>query len=571
MAKEVSFEEAHSSLSRDLKLYRQRDLRQTLFFKVASRTFGPPKSRLRRIIAPPMESRECERSERERVAPVLPNSRENPDRQVRESVIPEIDPTPSCTDWISERKKLRSQLDSMGDVEKWLLGKPSLTETEVRVQDRISEERSKSQKSHATSQVTVSRNQCVNTPRIQQPSPEALAILDRYLHQRRMRLVDLYNQTDKNKMKTIYSKDLKAVRKEAQLPLSNLQVENLIVSLSSKSPNCIEYKELSRGRYVWGKENVVEHHRNMMAKSVGYFLSPEDHKPSHANVQSVSVQSGSFQDVREGSSLSSGLGSSYSRSQFLQVPPTILEEMRPVSYEDMEEMGKAYREGKRRAKSHTRLLDWLEQCRLVRSGNPAVDAHSLPSTFGGEMADLVDQYRRQCLQQYHTILKLCHVHRVCLSEKLLERALLYPGDKLIQASGYHLNIRQPGINTFSIKDLPRARSSKGEASHGGLEMDAERKRGIPSKTPYPPRAYVKRVKVRVRGDMKGKTETLSCWTTFEKFQEMICNLKRRFPYYFRTSEDNAFWPGHLVDKLRIYLPQACKKQQSLERQITKKD
>ncbi|XP_063283463.1 EF-hand calcium-binding domain-containing protein 12 [Pelobates fuscus] len=565
MAKEVLFKDPLMPVENDPNQYRQRDLSQTLFFRVACRTFGPPKSRTRRIIAPPMDKFESGKPKPEEMFLESPESSVKPDTDKR-TPIHGRESSMSCADWISERKKFRTQLDNMGDVANWLQGKSLLTEIEVRMQETMSEERSKSQKSQTTIQDGDSEQHVVRSPQIQftkptihQPSPEALGLLDSYLHQRRLRLVDLYNQTDKNKREKISSKDLKAVRKEAKLPISDLEAENLVISLSSKMPNSINYKELSRGRNSWRKENAEEHNRNISSKSVGYIKSQEGRRHLDRKKKNTSALSGS-QAIPESTSTETPLDHSdqtvCSKSQLLEVPPINLGEMRPLSYEDMEEIGKMYKERRRRAKSNTRLLDWLEQCRLVRSGNAAVDSHSLPSTVGEEMGDLVEQHRRKCLQNYHKILKLCQEYRIPLSERILERALLFPGDKLISASGQHLSFRQPGTATFSLKDLTKPKSAGKEDSQCSLEIDTKLQKSIPSRTPYPPKSYVRKVKTKVRSNLKNKTDTLNCWITFEKFQQMTCNLRRRYPHCFLTSEDNAFWPGQLLDKLRVYLPQA---------------
>ncbi|XP_018410721.1 PREDICTED: EF-hand calcium-binding domain-containing protein 12 [Nanorana parkeri] len=557
MAKEVAFRDTPRPPDIDLRKYKQRDLSQTLFFKVACRTFGPPKSRIRRIVAPPMQKVEFDAE-----SGVNLTGKSSAGSGVTET--PREDQMPgtegaeqNVSDWISERKKLRAQLDSMGDLERWLQGKPDLTALETRVRDKMAERRSKSQMSQQTNQDTAgsvvqrnvprsSRHSAV-APSIQQPDPEALAILDRYLHQHRLRLVDLYNQTDKRKRKEISSKDLKSVRKEADIPLSDLQFDGLVISLGSKNPNHMNYKELSVGRHLWWKRNMEEQRKGesvcpKTGASVQFFRPPSDQRSDSGDTKpssplSVSLRSGG--DTKSRSQPGRSDQSEAGKPQFLQVPPVSLEEKRPLSYKDMEEIGKNYRERKRRAKSNTRLLDWLDQCRSVRTGNARVDAHCLPSTLGEESADLVERFRRQGLQQYHRILKLCRAHDVPLTEELLEKALLYPGDKLIRESGDQLPLRQPGVG-LSSKDRFVKKISATQEPEGrhGVDEDPDRSPGLCS-GPYPPHTYVAWVRTKVRGKKRSGTETLRCWTTFEQFQEMSGNLKRRFPHCFFTSDDNV--------------------------------
>ncbi|KAM5148815.1 EF-hand calcium-binding domain-containing protein 12 [Mantella aurantiaca] len=557
-ALQSSFLDTLQSSNNDIKQYKQRDLSQTLFFKVACRTFGPPKSRTRRIVAPPMQRVESDPLNLFAASRV-------PARPGDDRILGTKAAEHNVSDWIAERKQLRTQLNSMGDLGKWLQGKPDLTALEAQVQHKMAERRSKSQMSQQTNQDTAaseaelsvvrsSRRSAV-TPVIQQPDPEALAILDRYLQQRRLRLVDLYNQTDKRKKKEISSGDLKSVRKEANIPISDLQFDDLVISLGNKQPNRINYKELSAGRNTW-KKNLGERRKGGGAP-VKCFGPPNDQRSDSGDTKpssGLSVSLRSLGDTKTRSQPGHSDHSEGSKSQFLQVPAVSLEEMRPLSYEDMEEIGKNYRERRRRAKSNTRLLDWLDQCRMVRTGNAAVDAHSLPPTLGEESAELVEKFRRRGLQEYHKILKLCQAYSVPLTEELLEEALLYPGDKLICELGDQLPLRQPGLGLLSKDRFTRKSSATKEPEERHEEPDTSPR---PCSGPYPPLRYVTRVKTKIRGKKKAGAETLRCWTTFEQFQEMSGKLERKFPHRFYTSDDNAFWPGQLVEKLRFYLPRAA--------------
>ncbi|XP_077132843.1 EF-hand calcium-binding domain-containing protein 12 [Ranitomeya variabilis] len=572
MAKEVSF--LDQTPNNGPTGWRERDLAQTRFFRAACRTFGPPKSRTRRIFAPSMEKLEAERQEFKGETNV--DSRGLHKSQADGSRVME-EPSPaarSLSDWILDRKNLRSQVDNMGDVEKWLQGKSELTDLEKRVRKKMVERREESRASRddtgdVDEEVSASKSAQRSrvTPSIQQPSPEALAIMADYLHQRRLRLVDLYNQTNKRKKKEISSHDLKSVRKEAMIPISDLQFDDLVVSLGIKHPNHVNYKELSVGRHLWWKNTRAERKSGGLVThdKAQWFPPPGDAR--HEASVSVTLDGSFFSRCRSHPPHSAPSDSS--KSHFLQVPPISLDEMRPLSYEDMEEIGKNYRERRRRAQSNTRLLEWLEQCRLVRSGNAAIDGHALPSTLGEEAAERVEKFRRQGLQQYYQILKLCQARGVPLTETLLERALLHPGDKLICESKEHLQLRQPGTALRPKRTTRRATSPEAARTGKTMRSSPESGRIFSAKSedkeeevsrisvgeaPYPPQEYVKWVKRKVRGKKKDRTETLKCWTTFEEFEEMSRTLRHRFPHSFCTSDDNAFWPGQMLEKLRIYLP-----------------
>eukprot|EP00079_Xenopus_tropicalis_P015969 XP_004914182.1 PREDICTED: EF-hand calcium-binding domain-containing protein 12 isoform X1 [Xenopus tropicalis] len=590
MAKEVSFLDSPLTADDNMAKYNQRNLHKTLFFKMACRTFGPPKSRTRRIIAPHMEQLVLENPDPDGA---LCNVSSISTKATCDTVpSQEGEAVKSCADWISERKKFRAQLDSMGDLKKWFQGKPSLTELECRVEERITDKCSQSRicfttlpdtimsemSRNADRSVTKSAQSQMARPSIKQPNPDALAILDQYLRKHHLRLVDLYNQTDKGKMKKISSNDLKAVRKEAPIPVSDIQFDNLVISLSNKDPNYINYKDLSRGRRQWKLQNRKVSRGSMAMESVEHrHFSKTGEQDVVQQAAETPVLNSSICYLQTVSPSGNTDVSEGSRSQFLQVPSVSLDERRPMTYEDMEEIGKGYRETKRRAKSNTRLLEWLEQCRMVRTGNAAVDSHSVPSTLEEGVRETVDRYRRQWLEQYHQILKLCQSHGVSLSESLLEKALLYPGDKLICDSGQQLRkLRQPGTAPANSEYF-RGRQASGKRNHKlmreawsiplkGLPRDTQTsclvsdfQKNIPSTAPYPPEQYVNRVRAKVRGRKEAGIETLNCWITFEQFQKMIGNIVKRYPHCFLTSGENAFWPGQLLDKLCIYLPKASQR------------
>ncbi|KAK6480836.1 hypothetical protein HHUSO_G18638 [Huso huso] len=123
--------------------------------------------------------------------------------------------------------------------------------------------------------------------------------------------------------------------------------------------------------------------------------------------------------------------------------------------EDMEDIGKWNRERRRRSESDTNSLVWREQCRLVRTGNAAVDSHALPSTLGGEDAEAVDRFRRSCFNIYMDTVQLCQRNSVPLCQRNtmpqtvgpLEKGLLYPGDKLI--ARHRSNFQESGHNRIS--------------------------------------------------------------------------------------------------------------------------
>uniref|UniRef100_A0A8B9T1Q6 Uncharacterized protein n=1 Tax=Anas platyrhynchos TaxID=8839 RepID=A0A8B9T1Q6_ANAPL len=152
-------------------------------------------------------------------------------------------------------------------------------------------------------------------------------------------------------------------------------------------------------------------------------------------------------------------------------------------------------------------IEWKEKCRLVRSGDAPVDEHCLPSTIEGDMGALVDHYRRNAVVNYLNCSKQCKERNICLTDKALQRGLLHPGDKIIKEGEDVRKIRQPGgyYSTGHADATSPLSMSRSKSASGKQAKEAENRlvqRGL-----------------------------------------MIS------PFL-----DNNFWPGHLLDKMRLYFP-----------------
>lgn len=73
-------------------------------------------------------------------------------------------------------------------------------------------------------------------------------------------------------------------------------------------------------------------------------------------------------------------------------------------------------------------LDWLEQCRMVKTGDRAVDGHCLPSTIEGEMGEVIDKFRLDTHLVYHRCLQTCEALGIPITEKVLKRGIVKPGE-----------------------------------------------------------------------------------------------------------------------------------------------
>lgn len=72
-------------------------------------------------------------------------------------------------------------------------------------------------------------------------------------------------------------------------------------------------------------------------------------------------------------------------------------------------------------------IQYLERCRLVRSGNKHFDEHCLPSTLQGEMRALVDMSRRDNFLVYLQCYKLCEYYGLPLTEDVLMKGKGFGG------------------------------------------------------------------------------------------------------------------------------------------------
>ncbi|MGH0177672.1 UNVERIFIED_CONTAM: hypothetical protein FKN15_074251, partial [Acipenser sinensis] len=232
-------------------------------------------------------------------------------------------------------------------------------------------------------------------PKICSPSPLGMGVLVLYLQREKLRMLDLFRRVDKTRRGKVTREDFKLVINAARIPLDKQQLDQLIVSLSCADTDLVNYKELADGRNAWNQEAWESLRNEPLLSEADRLKSPGDSLTSPGSCPSRLSCS----------------------SRFLEVPPTELSEGRPLSYEDMEDIGKWNRERRRRSESDTNSLVWREQCRLVRTGNAAVDSHALPSTLGGEDAEAVDRFRRSCFNVYMDTVQLCQRNSVPLCQR----------------------------------------------------------------------------------------------------------------------------------------------------------
>ncbi|KAM8799661.1 EF-hand calcium-binding domain-containing protein 12 [Eudromia elegans] len=480
--------------------FKQQRLRNTyphFFIKLKSSRFGPPRSRRRIIFAPPVAGAA---SSFPQPAPALDLHHAavtQPPPEGEDSLCsPKI--TPSAEDdlqkletWIMERKQFRSQLESLVDC-------PRLDSSQPWCWGRA--------------------------PLIRMPYPQALITLQNLLHKHSFKMVDLFRKADvhahtdprhRSAMRScelgerfccheVHQPSLEASRKPAgwevcanatKVPISDKDLEDVIIFLtSSKQGNFIR------------SEDLVECQDRWLEMMQGQCREITTGVQAQSPKSTYRISTGS--KVKEEKPLVPPKPAAQLR--LLEVPPANTEpERRHVTYDEMEEIGKRFRDRKRREKSKDTLIEWREKCRLVRSGDRRVDEHCLPSTLAGDMAELTDHYRGDSFMAYLKSFNLCKEYKIHLTRLVLQKALLHPGDKIIKEGDDMRKIRQPGgpYTAAAARMLsPASASRSGASSKQAREMQNRQKS-----------------KVQRSGRMS-------------------------------RSDDNSFWPGHLLDKLRLFVP-----------------
>ncbi|KAG6939339.1 EF-hand calcium binding domain 12, partial [Chelydra serpentina] len=525
------------------KQYKLRDLYPKFFFKVKPSIFGPPKSRRRIIIAPVMvrpasagskliQTTAIDEKEEAAACEVHPEVESCPRTPEEPS---ETDDLPKLKAWITERRKLRSQLDSLVDVEKWLSQKLCTTEQEDRVLENLQDCRAVRK---ANRQLAATRNlenllskhdlppQTGVIPLINAPYPQSLITLHNLLHKQKLKMVDLFKKADKDKKRFMRSDFIKVI-KGAKVPISDNDLEDVIIFLtSSKRGNFITSDDLVECQNIW-----LDTRDQMKQPGEAKTACPRFHTRKVVS-KTVSRPASAAGKTKERQPLAPSEPGA--KLTLLEVPPIDTEpDHRPLSYEEMEEIGKRCKERRRWEKMKINPIQWMERCRLVRSGNKAIDEHCLPSTMESEMGEIIDQHRRTCYMVYLQCLKLCKDYNIPLTEKVLEKALLYPGDKIIKVGASVRKIRQPGgpYTTMDGSHHQRRLLLNRQGLRDGLKRDT-------------------------KNGMHGKQKAhRGSWMSFEDYEKSTRRLHMKWSNLSCKSHDNNFWPGHLLDKLRIYLPQ----------------
>ncbi|XP_046561164.1 EF-hand calcium-binding domain-containing protein 12-like [Haliotis rubra] len=588
--------------------FQQRDLRHVKGYKAAVRIFGGPLSRKRIIVAPPMETPMKHR------LGIYQNRKSPPsavtlNSELQPQTPPEIKPSEEeveaqkerekCDEyqkWISDRKKLRQDLNSIGLNDKWLQGKAQKTVLETRVMNRMKDEKSVKPGEPVIKEPRRSTlTQAPPVPVMKIPSPHGLQILDEHLHKKRVRLLDLFRLVDKDKNWAVSKDEFAKCIEEAQLDITEKELEDMVISLDSDLTDEVDYSELAKGMLRWKKERR-EKKREQMSQNSGSSsnrsrsgspaTSRGGRSPSSSSKNSHRIQGDVTMGQQpvdraiertmtaEGRPTSNRSSNSSERSrggastpQYLEPPPgdTRLEQMILSSEEAMVDLRKhdhvvlARSHSKRKSSGSKRdsSVSPSPPSSVIKIGHKAIDNHSLVSTLGGEVGEMVNRFRQLRLKEYYDVVRMCEEKGVPLTQPVLERVLLYPPD--LPPGSIKRRVSQPGQKLLSTRfaTSPKPPRAPLEVRHKDkMKRSKSGQLMIDSRHIYPRGSNVTQ-SVSRETLSTGRaliSRKIDCWMSFEEYEDLTSHLAVRYKQLHGNVDNNAFWPGHLLNKLRLCMP-----------------
>ncbi|XP_020623016.1 EF-hand calcium-binding domain-containing protein 12-like [Orbicella faveolata] len=403
---------------------------------------------------------------------------------------------------LQERKKTREILNRCGLKQDWLTNKTGRTELESRVLKRmllkgrpeITIKQAPTPPPEIEEDTTTVTGEDRGVPTIRQPSPAALAVIQEYLDRKRMRLLDLFSQADKDKNWVVSRQEFRNIIRSWRIPLKEVDLEDLILALDRDNSDALDYRELAVGRQSYLEERVTKQAAEIVhTPSVKAAKRPETipeepepvsdplqdkwpstgaqrpaspqrpsspqattqrrpstspqrpYSPSSAQAQPVTFvgqRPGSEpqqQHPRPASPVSNGSSESNMSPTLLEIPAVQLSEKVEQLTQDEIKNRRMKKQQKRKEK---------EKAKQRKRAAPE-KVSVAPSTLGGRIGEMVDRYRKMTVKEYNDVVELCHMHGVQLSKGVLGRVLLQPEDKPL--SQMKLTSRNPGLFAISTR------------------------------------------------------------------------------------------------------------------------
>ncbi|XP_007461642.1 PREDICTED: EF-hand calcium-binding domain-containing protein 12 [Lipotes vexillifer] len=351
--------------------------------------------------------------------------------------------------WLTQRLRVRQDLESFGSIERWLRNKSRLTPSEA----KVLHESHKEHKARLTGQLATPRHTEKKSPRplhrqvprLQLPKPSALSTLYSYLCSHKIKIQEIFHKVEQGKNQRISREKFITALKAVGVPLKTQEVEDIVIYLSSL-----------------GKHNSI-------------------------TVDNLASTYKQWSLAQQKSTLATATECTY------PPPPPCL---------------------------HFRILGASPE---INRGVDILLSAQLPA------------YRKS--------------YSLPLTEDVLLRALMYPGDKIIFQKDQVRPIRQPGGYYSDLKifspNLALLRSQ-------GISKPVAQKPDKLSVGPLLPCLRSCPTAAPLLGGWGNMLKVKE--VSFKKREEFTRKLKAKRPSGPQLTHPNFFWPGHLLDKLKLYLP-----------------
>ncbi|XP_036907661.1 EF-hand calcium-binding domain-containing protein 12 [Sturnira hondurensis] len=418
------------------------------------------------------------------------------------------EPPEDTRTWLSQRLKFRQELESFGNIDKWLRNKSRLTPSEAKILHMPPKEHEAQAMAHLTTAGATDKKNLQTTPQtvpeLQLPKPSALSALYSYLHSHKIKILEVFHKLERSETHRISREKFIVALKAIGVPLGHQEIEDIVIYLSSlEKHNSITVDILASTYKQW----FLSQQRSILQTTRDNYRSVKQRTSPRHSPKNVAPQC--------------------PKMDLLTVPVVDTKtEARPLTPKEKEDVNRRYWERKQHSKFTIPCIQYVEWCHRVRSGNKRFDNHCLPSTICGEMSDLINLSRRDTFLVYLQCQKLCESYGLPLTEDILIKALLYPGDKIIFQKDRVRPIRQPGGYYSDFKVF-----SPTQALLRSLGFEES----MAKKTDKKPQKKIKKIH-------------------FKEFEEFTRKLKVKRPHDPQRTHPNFFWPGHLLDKLQLYLP-----------------
>ncbi|CAG5135491.1 unnamed protein product [Candidula unifasciata] len=379
----------HIPTEKRLSLFKQRDLAHVKRYKTAVKIFGGPSKRTRVHIAPPMETLLKHRlgfyqEEFEPPSNLPMNGQPKPPPvrlETEETIVGKAEEEKAYVthynNLIAERKQLRSYLDNLLPDETYLARKINKSEIEKRVLAQY-----RAHRIQKLEEIRPTPKLHPGIPYVAVTSLNGIQILDMFLSQNHMRLMDLFRRADKNKNQSLTRQEILSAVTQTDHPLTEADVDAMFVMLDADLKGKLSYQAFNKGLQLWHKQKRF----------------------TKSQTEGKTKKALSIKNTLEGS------------------------EIRPTS-------SRAATASNLRRKAHSKGLTpdkhtfFGELSGVIKVGYKPIDDHCLESTLGGETADVVNQFRQDKLKEYFSIKKLFEQRGLPLTQKFLDRVTLYPGDQ----------------------------------------------------------------------------------------------------------------------------------------------